>query len=117
MKAKDTLLLNNIITQNHILARRAWFWRVASHFTSIGLNLTKDFGIVTLPKLNIIYKIEFQFKEINQIVFFDQIVLTDINFLGPRVSKIDLEGQGHILFLVADYLCWLKSQKSKYNHT
>ena len=31
MKAKDTLLLNNTITQNPILARRAWFWRVASH--------------------------------------------------------------------------------------
>ena len=31
MKAKDTLLLNNIITQNPILARRAWFWHVASH--------------------------------------------------------------------------------------
>ena len=47
------------------------------YFTSIGLNLTNDFGVVTLPKLNIIYEIEFQFKEINQIVFFDQIVLTD----------------------------------------
>ena len=32
MKAKDTLLLNNTITQNPILARRAWFWHVASHF-------------------------------------------------------------------------------------
>ena len=31
MKAKDILLLNNTITQNPILARRAWFWRVASH--------------------------------------------------------------------------------------
>ena len=31
MKAKDTLLLNNTITQNPIWARRAWFWHVASH--------------------------------------------------------------------------------------
>ena len=31
MKAKDTLLLNNTITQNPILVRRAWFWHVASH--------------------------------------------------------------------------------------
>ena len=31
MKAKDTLLLNNTITQNPNLARRAWFWHVASH--------------------------------------------------------------------------------------
>ena len=33
MKAKDTLLLNNTITQNPILARRAWFWSVASQMT------------------------------------------------------------------------------------
>ena len=32
MKAKDTLLLNNTITQNPILARRAWFWHVSSHY-------------------------------------------------------------------------------------
>ena len=31
MKAKDTLLLNNTVTQNPISARRAWFWHVASH--------------------------------------------------------------------------------------
>ena len=31
MKAKDTLLLNKTTTQNPMLARRAWFWRVASH--------------------------------------------------------------------------------------
>ena len=31
MKAKDTLLLNNTITQNPNLARRAWFWHVSSH--------------------------------------------------------------------------------------
>ena len=37
MKAKDTLLLNNTITQNPILARRAWFWRVASHICYTGL--------------------------------------------------------------------------------
>ena len=30
MKAKDTLLLNKTITQNPVLVRRAWFWRVAS---------------------------------------------------------------------------------------
>ena len=30
MKAKDTLLLNNTITHNPNLARRAWFWHVAS---------------------------------------------------------------------------------------
>ena len=29
MKAKDTLLFNNKITQNLILARRAWFWHIA----------------------------------------------------------------------------------------
>ena len=32
MKAKDTLLLNKTTAQNPILARRAWFWHVASHF-------------------------------------------------------------------------------------
>ena len=31
MKVKDTPLLNNTITQNPILAKRAWFWHVASH--------------------------------------------------------------------------------------
>ena len=31
MKANDTLSLNNTITQNPNLARRAWFWHVASH--------------------------------------------------------------------------------------
>ena len=31
MKAKDTLLFNKTTTQNPILARRAWFWHVASH--------------------------------------------------------------------------------------
>ena len=31
MKAKDTLLLNNMITQNPNLARRAYFWHVSSH--------------------------------------------------------------------------------------
>ena len=30
MKAKDTLFLNNTLTQNLILARRAWFWHVTS---------------------------------------------------------------------------------------
>ena len=35
------------------------------YFTSIGSNLTKDFGDVTLPELNINYENEFQFKEIN----------------------------------------------------
>ena len=32
MKAKDTLLLINTITQNPNLARRVWFWHVSSHF-------------------------------------------------------------------------------------
>ena len=32
MKAKDTLLLIHTITQNPNLARRVWFWHVASHF-------------------------------------------------------------------------------------
>ena len=31
MRAKDTVLLNTTITQHPILARRAWFWHVASH--------------------------------------------------------------------------------------
>ena len=31
MKAKDTLLLNNTVSQNPILARTACFWHVASH--------------------------------------------------------------------------------------
>ena len=31
MKAKDTPLLNNTITQNNNLERRDWFWHVASH--------------------------------------------------------------------------------------
>ena len=34
MKAKYTLLLNITITQNPLLARRAWFWHVASHIKS-----------------------------------------------------------------------------------
>ena len=35
IKSKDTLLLNNIITQNPILVRRAWFWHVASHIRDL----------------------------------------------------------------------------------
>ena len=35
MKAKDTLLLNKTTTQNPILARRAWFWHVASQLCHI----------------------------------------------------------------------------------
>ena len=38
MKAKDTLLLNNTITQNPILVRRAWFWHVTSQITKIKIN-------------------------------------------------------------------------------
>ena len=34
MKAEDTILLNKTTTQNAILARRAWFWHVASHILS-----------------------------------------------------------------------------------
>ena len=30
MKAKDTLLFNDIMIENPSLARRAWFWHVAS---------------------------------------------------------------------------------------
>ena len=44
MKAKDTLLLNNTITQNPIFMRRAWFWHVASH-----LLMNKITGTVALP--------------------------------------------------------------------
>ena len=29
MKDKDTLLFNNVISQNTILGKRAWFWHVA----------------------------------------------------------------------------------------
>ena len=36
MKPKDTLLLNNTITHNPNLARRAWFLHVASHMCSGG---------------------------------------------------------------------------------
>ena len=32
MKSKEMLLFITIITQNPFLARRAWFWHVASHF-------------------------------------------------------------------------------------
>ena len=35
MKAKDTLLFNNIITQNPMLAKKAWFWHVVLHFITI----------------------------------------------------------------------------------
>ena len=35
MKAKDTLLLINTVTQNPILARTAWFWHVPSHISEI----------------------------------------------------------------------------------
>ena len=38
MKAKDTLLLNKTTTQNPILARRAWFWHVASHIIIVSAN-------------------------------------------------------------------------------
>ena len=53
MKAKDTLLFNNIITQNPVLARRASFWHVAyitvimlSHFLyfqSMGFSAEDEF--------------------------------------------------------------------------
>ena len=42
MKAKDTLLLNNTITQNPNLGRRAWFWHVASHITNMYITLGLD---------------------------------------------------------------------------
>ena len=35
MKAKDTLFLNNTVTQNPISARRALFWHVASNIMVI----------------------------------------------------------------------------------
>ena len=38
MEAKDTLLLNKTTTLNPILARRAWFWHVASHLLFIDLS-------------------------------------------------------------------------------
>ena len=41
MKAKDILLLNNTITQNHLLARRAWFWHVASQFITLKLSICR----------------------------------------------------------------------------
>ena len=33
MKATDTLVFSNIITQNAILAKRAWFWHFPSYLT------------------------------------------------------------------------------------
>ena len=33
MKDKDTQLFNNIISQNPILGKRAWFWHVASNIS------------------------------------------------------------------------------------
>ena len=38
MKAKDPLLFDNIITQYPVLARRAWFWFVASVVTNSLIN-------------------------------------------------------------------------------
>ena len=37
MKAKDTLLLSNTITQNPNLAIRAYFWHVASQMCTLHL--------------------------------------------------------------------------------
>ena len=35
MKGEDTLLFNNIITQNTILAGRAWFWHVVPYYETV----------------------------------------------------------------------------------
>ena len=37
MKAKETLLLNNTITPNPILARRGWFWHLALQLSRVTL--------------------------------------------------------------------------------
>ena len=51
MKAKDTFLLNNTITQNPILARRAWFYHVASLYVGycvrLGLRLVSKLTVDT----------------------------------------------------------------------
>ena len=55
MKAKKTFLLNNTITQNPNLARRAWFWHVASHFyiTQFFIFKFSHQVVVTRLKINI----------------------------------------------------------------
>ena len=37
MKGEDTLLFNNIITQNPILVGRAWFWHVVPYYETVGV--------------------------------------------------------------------------------
>ena len=54
MKAKDTLLLINTVTQNPILARRAWFWHVPSQM-SFSYSLIFD-------QLNYVFYIHLRFQ-------------------------------------------------------
>ena len=43
MKVNDTLFLKNTINQNPILARRAWFWHVASQiYLKVKITLYKS---------------------------------------------------------------------------
>ena len=53
MKAKDTLLLNNTISQNPILMRRAWFWHVASQMYNVPPKNT-EFQTVSLTGVTLI---------------------------------------------------------------
>ena len=74
MKAKDALLLNNTITQNPNLARRAFFWHVSSHLSLCHVTMINSshwlrlHGVVTISYLTvkaknhqrIIYKLKFK---------------------------------------------------------
>ena len=74
------------------------------YFTSIGSNLTKDFGDVTLPELNINYENEFQFKEINS-----NCVLRDLLNLPNKSSNDIIDMDSRLLRLaspiIAPHLC------------
>ena len=67
MKVQDSLLLNNIVTQNPILARRDWFlaccitlcpWVFKAHidvsqpFTASKCRLTKNWGFGSLANMD-----------------------------------------------------------------
>ena len=51
MKAKDTILLNKTTTQNPILARRAWFWHVASQIRNYPLHLFEGVRVFCLVRV------------------------------------------------------------------
>ena len=62
MKAKDTILFNNRITQNHILARRAWFWNIASQ-------LMKNSIVYHIPQLFKGFRLNVNYLQITNLLY------------------------------------------------